>query len=852
MKKALMICMAMTCLFQSHYVSAQSELNTADQYAMMGSYDRAIEIYVDALSTNPNDKLTTEKLIKIYQKKGDVQLIYKHLSMVNPSTLSNATILAQAHACKTLEKYDEAKVWYKAYRERDHFVAQHFYQSCDFAKNELNRPGLYDVALLNTNSTQSDYGPEFFNGKLIFASHRTDLKRQIKKSDQKLNKGKSQLYVSDIISDTELSQSVFLRDDLQNVFGEGPVSYSEDGRIAAIMKSDSKKEGSSLIDGDEKSLSIYLALTDAQGDWTLAEPFPFNSTSYSNAWPYLMNGGKTIYFASNKPGGYGGYDIYVSHRKKGEWTIPANLGAHVNSQGNEITPHFSNGNLFFASDWHFGFGGYDIFRAEIRNGDYACIYHLGKDINSPYNDYGLVTESDAQNGYFTSNRPNGIGAEDIYFCNKVSGQVEIVILDAHNQTPISGAMVKLDNYNDLLQTDRSGKCSINLPGDHSYSFEVLMEGYDDKAFSVTADPKSVNSKNYRINLEPKVVKAVLNQNSAINSSRLIETATHQLDRPATQSNMDQVKTDTTRRTTTKVTNDYANVQRTSNGTPLRRPVQTQTVHVNNSTPIVNETPVATNRVSPHRVSTTATTSNGTPLRRPVSTNTTIVDNSVLKATTPAELKEVDTSNRVHSNFNVSDLYSIQLASFHEVHTMNVEMKPFKRLYDLGGLYKSESGGVTKVKLGTFEQEHEARKALEEVKIRGFKDAFIIREQKTLPFDAKPKEAQIKPTSTSILDEANQEVISPSREIQKSTVMHTLSSGYKVRLAAYSDLSNFDQSLLTDLGYAEVQSNGPFSIIYLSGLANYDQARAALLKMRKRGFRDAYVVLNKNGVINKIQ
>jgi len=135
-----------------------------------------------------------------------------------------------------------------------------------------------------------------------------------------------------------------------------------------------------------------------------------------------------LYFSSNRPGGQGGFDIYVSYLRDGKWSIPENLGPAINSPGNEITPYFDGDQLYFASDYKQGLGGYDIFSSEAVDGTWAQAENMGKGVNSPSDDYYLVVDNSTGAYYFSSNRLGGRGKDDIYVAYPMKEQSQELAL----------------------------------------------------------------------------------------------------------------------------------------------------------------------------------------------------------------------------------------------------------------------------------------------------------------------------------------------------------------------------------------------------------------------------------------
>ncbi|MCX6272506.1 MAG: hypothetical protein NTU44_15075 [Bacteroidetes bacterium] len=148
-----------------------------------------------------------------------------------------------------------------------------------------------------------------------------------------------------------------------------------------------------------------------------------NIPGYTSTQPTIAHGGKEdiLYFVSDRPGGQGGKDIWYAVVKKGKVFDPSNLGPPVNTPGDEITPFYDNkfGTLFFSSDWHKGFGGFDIFSSKGTLNEWTLPVNVGFPLNTPYNDlYFTVNENDT-NGYLTSNREGSYFIKSQTCCNDI-------------------------------------------------------------------------------------------------------------------------------------------------------------------------------------------------------------------------------------------------------------------------------------------------------------------------------------------------------------------------------------------------------------------------------------------------
>jgi hypothetical protein len=167
-------------------------------------------------------------------------------------------------------------------------------------------------------------------------------------------------------------------------------------------------------DGGKNTIKLFSARHDGE-NWNENLVFRFNDTLHSYAHPALEANGEIFFFASDRLGGFGGSDIYVCFKEGEVWSEPVNLGPGVNSKFNELYPYFhADSSLYFSSNRPEGLGGYDVFNAmENEDGDYVVNTNLGTEINSPFDEYSFFISRYGY-GYFSSNRPGGKGAEDLF------------------------------------------------------------------------------------------------------------------------------------------------------------------------------------------------------------------------------------------------------------------------------------------------------------------------------------------------------------------------------------------------------------------------------------------------------
>lgn len=243
-------------------------------------------------------------------------------------------------------------------------------------------------------------------GKLFF--HRTHY-YELKEAGEKVMSQKSPRY-SDYFRKIPV--------DLQN----GPVTFSPDMQVmvTTVIEYDKKNVSVEMVDKKHRPFrtKLYYSVIKSQSKrfGRYIPVFPQDPEN-SYAHPYLFNDGKSLLFTSDMPGGFGGFDLYVVHwdEETQEWGTPMNLGADVNTEGNEIFPVLYEGRLIFSSNGLPGFGGYDLFNADYDQEGVVpgSVRHFPYPVNSVFNDY-FMCPLDLRTAYFVSDREME-SRDDIYY-----------------------------------------------------------------------------------------------------------------------------------------------------------------------------------------------------------------------------------------------------------------------------------------------------------------------------------------------------------------------------------------------------------------------------------------------------
>jgi outer membrane protein OmpA-like peptidoglycan-associated protein len=272
-------------------------------------------------------------------------------------------------------------------------------------------------------------------------------------------------------------------------FHEGPLCFNQTENQVYFTRNNLAKGKSRRDQKGIQNLKLFNATVDENGKWMDIKELNLNSKEYSIGHPVFSPDQKYLYFVSDMPGGFGGADIYRAQiLADGNLGNPMNLGAKINTEGQEMFPWFSpQGQLFFSSDGQIGLGGLDIFVAEIdQNGNVSATKHAGKDINSERDDFALIFDRSSNIGYFSSNRNGGLGSDDIYSFELIQPFIFKLILkgaltDISSGVKISNALVELRDADGRIVatvlTDEFGGYEFPLERDRSFTVHFKPEGY---------------------------------------------------------------------------------------------------------------------------------------------------------------------------------------------------------------------------------------------------------------------------------------------------------------------------------------------------------------------------------------
>ena len=375
--------------------------------------------------------------------------------------------------------------------------------------------GRYNIEDAGINSPYSDYGSSFLGNKLVFTSSR-DTGSFAQKKHKWTNQYFTNMYSADISPEGALSAPVKFAKSINSKFHEATPVFSKDGKTVYFTRNN-YNDGHKGKDANRITLlKIYKATLKDSTNWSDVKEVSFNSDAYSTAHPSLSADGKTMYFASDMPGGHGQSDIWkVAISDDGSFGTPVNLGTGINTEGKETFPTITDENeLYFATDGHPGLGGLDIFMSKVAaDGSYGAPQNIGTPANSAQDDFAYLIDTKTRKGFLSSNRTGGQGYDDIYkfletrklICEQVLAGV---VTDLETGEILAGAKVTLmdDKFNKLkeLVSDAEGKYDFGtVECGKIYYVRGEKENYETKEQKVTIS-KETGKTDLPIQLEKKV------------------------------------------------------------------------------------------------------------------------------------------------------------------------------------------------------------------------------------------------------------------------------------------------------------------------------------------------------------
>lgn len=471
-------------------------------YQYERGYLLALEYYLMAYEKHPNSALLNYKIADCY-----LHTLYKYKALphalkaveLNPKAMYNMEYI-MGMAYQQHKEFDKAIEYYKKFKEtysgKDNdsllFVAKRI-QECTHGI-ELIKEEIYEVDNMGPviNSEYAEYVPliRADQSYMIFTARKPQTKQDTSNTSNRI-KGERLAafdfeYYEDIFrtdyNRKDSTWSVPYRFDYASDKGRGShdacVSLSLDGLTIFTYRGENE--------GD-----LYSAKIEG-GKWSKSEPLVGINTKYREDHIALAYDNKTAYFVSNRPGGFGGKDIWkVSRINDKEWGVPENLGHVINTEYDEdgVFIHPDGKTLYFSSRGHNTMGGYDIFETTLEDGQWTEPLNMGYPVNSPDDDVFFVLTADGKSAYLSSVKEGGYGMQDIYviipFEKKRNKEFDVVlfkglVIDKETKVKLDAKVEIVDNSTGIKifssNVDAERGFLVSLPtGKHGKNYGIAVE-----------------------------------------------------------------------------------------------------------------------------------------------------------------------------------------------------------------------------------------------------------------------------------------------------------------------------------------------------------------------------------------
>lgn len=508
-------------LFFCYFFNANAQtasINNADKKYDNYAYADAIKAYENLVKKGVKEERIFQRLGNSYYFIGELEeALNYYQELFNLNENQEAEYMYKYAQClKSIGSYRKADEVLEKFSQKVPLDkrAVLFLKNKNYLEDIKANSGRFDIADAGVNSKDSDYGSTILDNKLVFTSAR-DTGAIIKKNFKWTNKAISTLYTVELNPDGSIEKPVlFHKKNLKVNLNQSTPVFTKDGQTMYFTRNNSVDGKRRQNENNITFLKLYKAVL-IDNEWKEVKELPFNSDEYSVAHPALSTDGKTLYFASDMPGTLGLSDIFkVSIAADGTFGTPENLGPEINTEGRETFPFISDENeLYFASDGRPGLGGLDIYVSKInKEGLFDEVQNVGEPINSMQDDFAFIINSKNRNGFFSSNRVNGQGLDDIYrftenrrlICeqqlsgtitdqetNEILSNVSLVLFDEAGKSAVETKSDVNGNY--VFSNVRCGK---------KYFIKTSKEDYLFKEVSVTLK-KATGSTSLQIALEKK-------------------------------------------------------------------------------------------------------------------------------------------------------------------------------------------------------------------------------------------------------------------------------------------------------------------------------------------------------------
>lgn len=503
--------------------SCKSLVEKGENQFLSGQYQYAISTFSQVLKEDSTNQKANQLVAESYRLSNRIEKsepYYRKLAEQDPN-FSHYFFLGQS--LKAQQKNKEAKEAFekaKTYTSEEGLLArtQREIESIRLAEGISDYwPNHVLVNFKELNTPGADYAPLISEKFLYFTSGRqaSGIYPATGTPYHKLFRTRAEGLKVDISGVQALPE--FKNEEGLN---QAAIAISPDGNTIIYAR------GNSTSSKDLPDVALFASYFRGAG-FTQPIWMPVNEDEFWwNSTPAFSPDGSVLYFASNRPGGFGGIDLYKANKlANGDFGNAVNLGPTINTPGNEMFPRPArDGKFFFSSDGHPGYGKLDIFVAEKDDSGTQIIKNLGKNFNSKDDDFGIFFTEYPKAGFISSNRDGGIGDDDIYFFEDKTPKPKIVnvLLNVFtkesksdgNPAVLTQARVVLYGSDKKQQggdfSNAQGRVRFTMSPDEDYTIIASKGGYFSKSIPYstkgkTPDPKTLIQDVTNVTLDTTII-----------------------------------------------------------------------------------------------------------------------------------------------------------------------------------------------------------------------------------------------------------------------------------------------------------------------------------------------------------
>lgn len=468
------------------------------------AYADAIDNYEKVLSKKSIDeaKIKLAESYRLINRTTQAEKAYENVVSipdVDPQYIFNygKVLMQNGKYTEAIKQFQDFKA-----KQGESSIADAFIDACknpDQFKGEVNE---FKIQQVQFNGLSAAYGATPYNFGYIITGE-VSPGGDIKRNPGTGNSFLDLYYTKKDRQSGKYSDPAPLKGEINSEYHDGFATVRGSTLYFTRSNYDAKKK---LKVNDSKTNVLKIIKAELVNDeWTNLEELPFNSDDFSNGHPTLSSDGTTMYFTSDRPGGYGASDIYSSKWTGSGWSDPVNLGSVINTSGKEAFPVAADGDtLYFSSDGHPGLGGMDVFMSVKSSSGWSKPINMKSPINSSKDDfsYTFYREGEEIKGNISSTRT---GSDQIFeFTYKLLIEVEGVVRVKGSNEPFAGAKAFLLNKSsgklDSVLVGADGRYRFDLKKGFDYQVYASNEGYFANSVDFTTKGL-VASKKFTIDLE---------------------------------------------------------------------------------------------------------------------------------------------------------------------------------------------------------------------------------------------------------------------------------------------------------------------------------------------------------------